>query len=232
MEDITLAKVISLAVVDAINPCALAVLTMMLLSIITYNPKKKSNILWAGAAFTLSVFIMYIFYGLVIIKCFQLVQVISSVRFLIYKTVAILAILLGAFQIKDFFKYKIGSFSTEMPVSMRPTVQKIINKVTSPIGAFGIGAFVTIFLLPCTIGPYIILGGILSPYDILKAIPMLLLYNAIFVSPMILITILVYFGVSRIEDISSWKDENIKRLHLASGIIILLLGSGMLLGWI
>jgi cytochrome c biogenesis protein CcdA len=231
MEGLTLTKVISLAVVDAINPCALAVLTMMLLSIITYNPKNKKNILLAGLAFTISVFVMYLFYGLVIIKSFQLVQSITNIRLVLYKVVGSGAILLGILQMKDFISYKVGGFGTEMPVSMRPKVKKVINKITSPAGAFAIGLFVTVFLLPCTIGPYIILGGILSPMEILKTMPMLLLYNFIFVLPMLLITVIVYFGISKVEDVSSWKDKNIRILHLFSGLIILLLGIAMVMGW-
>jgi len=53
----TFTKIVSLAAVDAINPCALAVLTLMLIAILTYNPKKKTKILLAGIAFTTSVFL-------------------------------------------------------------------------------------------------------------------------------------------------------------------------------
>ena len=113
---------------------------------------------------------------------------------------------------------------------MRSTIKKIISGVTSPRGAFIVGAFVTIFLLPCTIGPYVIAGGILSSLDIVKTIPWLLLYNAVFVLPMIAITIAVYIGIAKVEDVSGWKDRNIRLLHLISGTIILLLGIAMVLG--
>lgn len=231
-QSITLAKTISLAAVDAVNPCALAVLTMMLIAIITYNPKDKKNIILAGLAFTASVFIMYLIYGLIIIRFFQLVQAITSVRLILYKGLAIVAIILGILEIKDFISYKAGSLGTEMPLSLRPKVKKIISGITSPKGAFGIGAFVTIFLLPCTIGPYIILGGMLSFNEILQSIPSLLIYNFIFVLPMLIITIIVYMGISKVEDVSEWKDKNIKILHLVSGIIITCLGVAMLFGWV
>ena len=229
---ISLAKVLSLAVVDAINPCALAVLTMMLIAIITYNPKKKRNIIWAGLAFTASVFIMYMLYGLVIIRFFKLVQALTNVRLILYKLLGGVAVLLGLLQIKDFFQYKPGSVGTEMPLFLRPKVKKVISGITSPTGAFTVGAFVTLFLLPCTIGPYIILSGILSFYETLKMIPLLLLYNIIFVLPMIVITIIVYFGIRKVDDVSSWKEDNIRTLHLVSGVIILALGAAMLLGWV
>ncbi|MGE4352285.1 MAG: cytochrome c biogenesis CcdA family protein [Bdellovibrionales bacterium] len=232
MENLTLAKVISLAVVDAVNPCAFAVLTMLLISIIAYNPHKKINIIWAGFAFSLAVFIMYLLYGLFIIKSFQLVQGITTIRPYLYKGLGIAAVLLGLFQIRDFVAYKIGGFGTEMPVTWRPKVKAVISKATSPAGAFIVGLFVTLFLLPCTIGPYIILGGLLSVAEILKSLPFLLLYNVIFILPMLIITLVVYMGLSRVEDVQDWKDKNIRILHLVAGILMAGLGVAMIGEWI
>ncbi len=201
-EKLTWAKIISLAFVDAINPCALAVLTLMLIAILTYNPQKKLNVLLAGLAFTFSVFIMYFLYGLIIIKFFQLIQALSSIRLYLYKALGIMAVILGGLNIRDYFSYKPGSLGTEMPLMMRPKVKKIISKVTSPKGAFIVGLFVTLFLLPCTIGPYLIAGGVLSAMELIKTIPPLLVYNAIFVIPMLFITLLVYAGISKVNDVS------------------------------
>ena len=227
---LTFVKLISLAAVDAINPCALAVLTLMLIAILTYNPKKKRNVLLAGFAFTISVFVMYLFYGLVIIKFFQIVQALTSVKLWLYKILGFFAIILGVLNIKDFIRYKPGGFGTEMPLLLRPKVKKIIYGITSPKGAFLVGIFVTLFLLPCTIGPYVIAGGILSAFEIIKTIPPLLLYNIIFVLPMIAITLIVYAGFAKVEDVSGWKEKNIKKLHLIAGIIMFVLGVLMVLG--
>jgi len=229
-KELTLIKLISLAAVDAINPCALAVLALMLIAILTYNPKKKRNILLAGSAFTASVFIMYLFYGLIIIKFFQVVQTLTAMRLWLYKILGVFAIILGVLNVKDFVKYKPGGLATEMPLSLRPKVRKIISKITSPKGAFGVGIFVTVFLLPCTIGPYVIAGGILSAFEIIKTIPPLLLYNIIFVMPMIAITLIVYAGFARVEDVSGWKEKNIRYLHLIAGIIMFALGMAMVFG--
>ena len=221
--ELTLSKILSLAVVDAVNPCALAVLSLMLIAILTYNPTEKRNVLWAGLSFVASVFIMYFIYGLVIIKAFQLIQALTFVRLWLYKALGFGATILGCFKIKDFFQAK-------SVCKVSPRVNKVISKVTSPRGAFWVGAFVTIFLLPCTIGPYIICGGILSSLEILKSSPWLLLYNLIFVLPMIVVVLIIYFGMRKIEDISGWQAKNMKYLDLTSGLIILGLGVAMILG--
>lgn len=231
-EGLTLAKISSLAAVDAVNPCAIAVLTLMLIAILTYNPKNKKNVLLAGLAFVSSVYILYMVYGLVIIRFFQLVQALTAIRLALYKLLGLVAIALGLLNVRDYVKYKPGGLGTEMPLFMRPKVKKIIGGVTSPKGAFLVGAFVTVFLLPCTIGPYVIAGGILSAMELLKTIPWLMVYNLIFVSPMLAITVIVYAGIAKVEDVSGWKENNIRYLHLIAGTIMLLLGAAMIAGWV
>lgn len=230
--ELTLAKILSLAVVDAVNPCALAVLVLMLTSILTYNPRDKRRILLTGLAFVASIFVMYFFYGLVIIKFFQTIQVLTSVKIWIYKFLGIVAILLGILNIRDFLKYKPGGFLTEMPMFLRPRLKKIISGITSPKGAFGVGIFVTLFLLPCTIGPYIICGGILSACELVEIFPWLLIYNFIFILPMLAIIGLIYLGLRKVEDVSAWKEKNIKYLHLIAGLIIFGLGVAMIFGFV
>lgn len=227
---LTLTKILSLAAVDAVNPCALAVLTLILITILTYNPEAKKKVLWAGLVFALSVFIMYFFYGLVIVRFFQIIQALAAVRLWLYKILGGLAILLGVLNILDFVKYRPGRLGTEMPMFLRPKVKKVISRATSPLGAFIAGFLVTVFLLPCTIGPYVICGGILCALDLAKAVPWLLIYNLVFVLPMLVITAVVYLGLSKAQDVSGWKDKNIRYLHLVSGLIILGLGIAMLFG--
>ncbi len=229
---IPLGKVLSLAVADAVNPCAFAVLGMMLVSIVAYNPDRKSRVAWAGLAFSAAVFIMYLIYGLVIIKSFQIMQYITGVRPFLYKGLGLVAMLLGVLQLKDAAFYKPGGVSTEMPVRWRPTLKGILGRITSPAGAFGTGLFVTVFLLPCTIGPYIIMGGMLSIVEIMQALPTLLLYNLVFISPMLAITLIVYLGLGSAGDVLAWKDRSIRLLHLVAGLVMLAIGVAMWGEWL
>ncbi len=228
---ITLIRIITLALADAINPCALAVMTMVLFSILLTNPEKKHKVLIGGLAFTFAVFIGYFFYGLIIIQLFKsFIEFTSVIYPYLTKGLAVLAILLGIFNIKDFIKYKPGGLATEMPIKLRPKVKQIIKKITSPKGAFFIGIFVTLFLLPCTIGPYLIASGSLSAMALIKTIPYLILYNIIFIIPMLAITFIVYAGVSTTERVSAWKEKNIKFIHLITGILLIGLGIAILTG--
>lgn len=228
---IPLFTVVSLALVDAVNPCEFAVLIMLLIAIMTADPKNKKKTLHAGLAFTFAIFLLYFIYGVLLINIFKLIPAIDTIRNVVYTVIASIAIAIGLFQLKDFFFYRPGGFLTEMPMSFRPKVKKLISGITSPGGAFLVGAFVTLFLMPCTIGPYVILGNLLATETILVALPQLLLYNVIFILPMLAITFIVYFGVKKVEAVAEWKERNIKYMHLIAGIIMILIGLGMLLGW-
>ena len=249
MADINLLTIITLALVDAINPCALAVMAIVLMTILLQNPetsefKKDSDsaqkslisdnrkkVLYGGFAFILAVFILYFLYGLIMVQFFSnLIPATGKISFYVFRGFGLFAILLGILNLKDYLNYKPGSFGTEMPLSLRPKMRMLVKKITSPKGAFVIGIFVTLFLLPCTIGPYIIASGKLSVVSFLSAIPYLLIYNLIFVIPMIAITLIIYFSLTTVEKVSGWKEQNIKKLHLAEGLILLVLGILMFTG--
>lgn len=229
-------KAVELALADAVNPCAIAVMIVMLTAIINYNPDDKKKVLYAGFAFVISIFLTYLFYGVVIVNIFKFIQTLfSSFKSLIYLIVGIFAATLGVMNIYDYINYEPGGFLTEMPKFLRPKMKKVVKGITSPKGAAVTGIFVTLFLLPCTIGPYIAALWMLSFFEFIETLPWLLFYNLIFVSPMIAITVLIYYGAAEVEDISEWRDENIRYLHLGAGIVIFGVGACMvfnLLEWV
>ncbi len=220
---LTIPAVISAAIVDAINPCAFAVLIILMTTILAASNKKRA--LFAGLAFSASIYIAYFLMGL---GLFSAIQAAGLTRGF-YIFVAILAILVGLFNLKDYLWY--GKwFKMEVPMSWRPRMKLILKGVTSPIGAFFVGFLISLFLLPCTSGPYIVILGLLANITTRNyATMLLLLYNLIFITPMLLITLGIYFGFTDVEQAEEWRGRKLKILHLIAGIIILLLGVGMLI---
>ncbi|MEW6295181.1 MAG: cytochrome c biogenesis protein CcdA [Candidatus Diapherotrites archaeon] len=199
---LSLLTVIGAALVDSINPCAIAVLLILLGALLAAGDKKKA--LKAGIAFTLSIYIAYFLFGLSLFSALQ----ISGLSYWFYKIIGLLAIIIGLANIKDYFWYGAGGFVMEIPRSWRPSIKKILGAVTSPIGAFLAGFAVCLFELPCTGGPYIFILGLLAERATMAAaIPILLLYNLFFVLPLIAITLLLYFGFYSVEKASEWKEK-------------------------
>ncbi len=219
---LTLTAVVVAAAVDAINPCAFAVLIVLITGVLAAGGRQR--VLYAGLAFSLAIFISYYLMG---IGLYSAVEAAGATQAL-YIAVGVLAILIGLFNLKDYLWY--GKwFVMEVPLSWRPALKRIIQGVTSVPGAFLTGFVVSLFLLPCTSGPYIVILGLLGRTATrASALLWLLLYNAIFVVPMIAITGAVYFGLTTAERAEQWRTRHLRMLHLIAGTIILLLGVGML----
>lgn len=223
---LTLPMVLGASLVDAINPCAFAVLILLMTAILAAGSSSKA--LKAGLAFAASIFISYFLMGLGLYRAISLTGGLTGS---ILKFLGVLAIILGLFNLKDWLWYGKG-FLMEVPMSWRPRLKKLIGSVTSPMGAFFVGFLVSLFLLPCTSGPYIVILGLLAQnaFD-QSALLYLFIYNLVFVLPMIIITILVYKGL----DVKKAEEERQKRLrvlHLIAGVILILMGIAILFHWV
>src|SRR3989338_1991444 len=208
------------AVVDSINPCAIAVLLILLTALMLGAGEKKRALL-GGLAFTVSIYITYFLFGLGLL---QLINV-TNLAGVMAKIVGVVAVIIGLANIKDFFFYGACGFVMEIPRSWRPTLKKILSQVTSPLGAFLAGFVVTLFELPCTGGPYFFVIGLLAQaLRLVEVLPVLLYYNLVFVLPLLLIVFAGYFGFSSVQRAEAWKERNIRRLHLVGGLIMLALG--------
>jgi cytochrome c biogenesis protein CcdA/glutaredoxin len=218
---LTIPALLAAAVVDAVNPCACAVLILLLGTLIVAG--KRQKMIAAGLAFTLATYISYFLMGIGLYSAIQAARLQRA----IYLVVASLAILIGLWNMKDYLWYG-RWFTIEVPAAWRPALKRITSSVSSPPGAFAIGFLVSLFLLPCTSGPYIVILGLLAETTTRNsAALLLLLYNFIFVLLFIIITLGVAFGFTTTARAEHWRQERLGKLHLVTGIVMVLLGLGM-----
>ena len=233
MEILSFGRITLLALANSVNPCQIAMLVLVLITILSQNYEKRKKVLFAGLAFISAVYIGYLFYGIVLVQLFQtFTGLLREGAVYVKYTFGILSMLIGGLQIKDFFFYKQGSFATEMPIWMRPKAKKFIEKITSPFGAFITGFIITLFLSPCTMTPLLVATESLSQLGLLGALPWLLYFNLIIVFPLIVITFIIYKGVTTAENVSQWKERNVRILHLIAGVLLFSVGLSLLLGWL
>lgn len=210
--------VIGAATASMLNPCALAVL-ILLLSTILIVSKKREAVLGAGFAFTSASLISYFFIGL---GLFTVVQGAGIQRYS-YLAVSVLAILIGLWYMKDFF-WK-GSRLPELAKGWQPLIKRSTSRITPILGASLIGFLASLFLLPCTSGPYIVIIGMLAHMTTrAQATWLLLLYNVIFILPFIIITLVVGLGFSSTTRMEMWRQERLRKFRLAAGSVMLALG--------
>jgi hypothetical protein len=220
-----LVGIASLAAVDAVNVCALAVLIILITSVLTRFPENRKRMLRIALMFIGGIFSAYFVVGLLIVLGLESISGLGSLSgSWVYRAVGGIAIVLGILNLKDFFWYGGGGFKIEVPESWRPRMKRIIESTISPAGAYAVGLIVSLFLLPCALGPYFVAGGLLTGMPFLHAIPWLLVYNVVFVLPMLVISLAVYSGFAAIKDIEDWRQRNMRKLHLVAGAILGVIG--------
>jgi len=217
------------AAVDAINPCALSILILLMASMLIEEEKRKKALI-TGFSFIAAVYLSYFLMGIGALALIRSYTLTYSRYF--YDVVGGIAILFGLLNIKDYFWYGGAGFIMEVPLRWRPKMKELIRKATNPWGAFVIGLIISLFLLPCLSGPYVvILGMIAARTTLLKGFIYMIVYNLIFILPMSIVVVAMYFGLPP-EKAEQWRKNKLRLLHLIAGIILIALGIVILAGWL
>jgi cytochrome c biogenesis protein CcdA len=211
--------VIGAAAIDSINPCAIGVLILMV-SVILGQGGSARKLLVTGGAYIFAIFATYLIAGLGLIYFFSTIPIVLAE----YLSIAVgaLVIFAGILEIKDFFWYGKG-FSLQIPKKYADKIHDWSHSNKSIGGVMLLGAFVAAVELPCTGAPYLAILTILRIDFTIWAFGMMVLYNIIFVMPLIIILIMVASG-TKISVVSKWKEDSKGNMRLAMGLMFVALG--------
>lgn len=214
----SLSVVLISAAIDSINPCAIGVLILMI-SVVLSSKGSIKKLLFLGGLYILAIFITYLLAGL------GLVYFLSSVPLFVSEYLALIVgsfvILAGILEIKDFFWYGKG-ISLQIPPYFAEKIHKFSKNVTVP-GVIFLGAFIAGVELPCTGAPYLAIITMLSLNFNLQAFILLVIYNLVFVLPLLIILLMVAAG-TRVSSINRWKQASKGYMRLAIGFMLVGLG--------
>jgi cytochrome c biogenesis protein CcdA len=214
--------VILTAAIDSINPCAIGVLVLLISTLLALS-KNKSKMVKVGIIYISAVFFTYLIAGFGLLAFIQKFNISEQLSWI----VGILVIILGIVEAKDFFWYGKG-LTLAIPARRAEQIKKMMKKVSVP-GAVVLGIFVAAVELPCTGGPYLAITTLLAKIGFsMDVFWLLVLYNFIFVLPLIIILCVVAFGVSA-ESVKAWKDKQKRWMRLFIGLIMIALGIGLIL---
>lgn len=209
------------ALADSINPCAFAILFIILSSVLSGWWSNK-RVFLTGFAFTFSIFISYYLMGVGLYKAFSFANQAMYLKL----WAAIVAILIWLANIKDYLWF--GKFFTmEMPERFKISSRGWLKKIHSPFWAFIVGILISLFLLPCTGGPYLtILSYLASESSSINMMGYiyLLIYNLIFITPFVIITLLVSLGTADVAVLKEYRETYKQEIHLAVWLLMLWLG--------
>ena len=211
----TILTVALAASLDSINPCAIGVLILMV-SVVLAGGGSLRRMLFLGFIYITAVFAVYLAAGLGLVYFFTRIPLALTEYLSI--GVALFVVLAGIIEIKDYFWYGRG-FSLAIPASMAKRLHGYASH-TTVVGIAALGAFVSAVELPCTGAPYLAIITILSQYFDFTAFWLLVFYNIIFISPLIIILILVASG-KKIQEIKGWKQDNRGFMRLAIGVLLI-----------
>jgi len=218
---LTWSTVIVGAMVDSINPCTIAVLALLLTTIFLQKNNKK--VIIAGLLFVFIIYIMYFIMGLGFMQVIQKITEAPIMQMLFYVIMIILAGLMTVLELKSYFNYKPGMLLVEMPMFLRPYMKKVIAAATSyPMVAVA-AVICSLFLLPCSAGPYVTILTLLAQEKTVENLLYLGVYNFIFVFPMIIITLIVGAGLSTPDKVKEARNKYVKQMHLIAGVLMALL---------
>lgn len=231
-EALTLPIVIVAGLVDGINPCAIGLIILLLGYLIIFvhpeeknGDKKNKEILKIGGIYILTVFLTYLLVGIFFYKFIDVLVTMpyfGDVSLYLKYVLAFIIILAGLINIKDYWRHGKG-FSLEVSQKRRFLLTKFVEKATI-FSTIILGVLVTLFEMPCSLPLYV--GSVSIMHDnlgLLKIIFYLLLYNLLFVLPLVLIWLLVLRG-ERIAVLKEWQESRLKTLKLIMGVALVIMG--------
>jgi len=222
--DLTVPSIVIAAIIDSINPCAFAVLIILLAYLTSLGERRRIAVV--GCTYIATVFVVYFVAGLGLLTVVQQIGLTG----IVFTFAAVVAILAGLINIAEVL-LKREIFTLAIPASQKGAIDRYIKKASVP-SAIVLGALVSMVELPCTGGIYLAILGLLgNRMTLIEGIPYLLLYNLIFVLPLILILVVMYWGGTP-ERMKAFQAGSKRWVRLVMGIVMVALGAVMLLGWV
>ena len=216
-----------IAGLDAFNPCAFFVLLFLLGLLV--NQRQRGRMLLIGGTFVLISGLMYFAFMAAWLNLFRLLEGVAWVT----AVAALLAILIGAINVKDYFAFKQG-VSLSIPKSRLPKIYQRGRAVLSAgslpamLGATVVlGTAANFYELLCTAGFPMVYTRVLTLHGLSGSAHYLYLalYNLIYVIPLLAIVLVVTFATGRRQ----LSEREGRLLKLMSGLMMLGLGLLLLL---
>jgi hypothetical protein len=201
----SLSAVLIAGFIDGVNPCAFATI-IFLVSYLTFLGKKSREILLYGIIFTFGVFIAYLLAGMGLMAGLRQLSGFPMITRGVYLIIAVFAFVLGIISLYDYVLFRRGQMAKwklQLPMALKKKVHKIIREGTQSkkagfIGTFALGFIIAITEVICTGQVYLPTIGYIMSIPKLRghAFFNLILYNIMFIIPLVGVFVAVFFGVT------------------------------------
>ncbi len=234
LQHFEIAFVLGAGLLDGVNPCAFAILVFFITYLLLTGHDRR-RILVIGVSFSIGVFLAYLLLGLGLYYLLGSLTYLTQIKIAIYMGTGVVAIVLGAYSFFDAKKAKYGS-SKEMVLKIPRRFRKLSDRVIAEhvrmryfaLIAVSTGMAISMFEFMCTGQVYIpvIVAMTSMGGGYTLAYLYLILYNLMFIVPLIAIFLTVYFGSSS-DQLRTWLRKRLALIKSLTGMFLVGLGAVM-----
>ena len=215
--------VIFSALLDSINPCAFSVLLVTIAFLLTMG-STRAKVLSIGGVYIFGIFAAYLLIGLGLLNALH----IFGIPHFMGKLGAAALIIFGAINLLNEIIPGGTGIKLGIPAGAHRSMGKLMNKAT-PLAMFLLGALVGLCEFPCTGGPYLMILGLLhDASEYAKGFGYLIIYNLIFILPLLAILLLAA-DQKLLLKLQEWKKAEMRQIRVITAGVMVLLGVLILL---
>jgi hypothetical protein len=231
--------IVSAGLLDGINPCAFATL-IFFISYLTFVGRKRREILWVGLGFSGAVFVTYLLIGFGILSFIQHFSFLPLFSRIVYILTIAFALVLGVLSLYDYIQLKRGrpsEMKLQLPDFLKKRIHQTIREESKStryfLAAIAAGFIVSLLEFTCTGQVYLptILFVTNIPSLRANAISYLVLYNLMFIIPLLIIFGVVYWGVTS-EQLAFFLKKKASSIKLFTSLLFFALAGILILSFI
>jgi len=205
------------ALIDSVNPCAFSILLLTVAFLLSIG-RLRSNVLAIGSAYIAGLFAVYFLIGLGLMQALHLFDTPHFMGLIGAGLLVLLGLINLGNELLPAFPFKLA-----IPQSAHGRMAVLMEGASLPT-AFMLGGLVGICEFPCSGGPYLMVLGLLHDQSTYyTGVGYLLLYNAIFVLPLVLI-LLFASDAALLGKVQQWQQHRRRTMRLGGGSAMVAMG--------
>jgi len=217
--------------VDGINPCAISTL-VFLVSVLSMARVRGRHLLAVGAAFCSASFLTYLAIGFGMLHAFHALAAFQTLRRVIdlFLVAALLGLALYSFG--DAFRFRrthrASDVKLQLPDAFKQRIHRLLRvglgRRAQWASVFGIAVAVTALESVCTGQVYVPTLALIIKGDseVTRGLGLLVLYNAMFILPLVVVLLLTYGGL-QLGRLMAWSVKEVFIGKLLLAVLFLLL---------
>jgi hypothetical protein len=240
--------ILAAGLIEGLNPCAFATL-IFFISYLTMVGRKRKEIFWVGIGFAGTGFFTHLLLGLGFFSFVQRLSFLPLFSQIVYLITFLFALFLGVLSLYDYIQLKRGrpsKMKLQVPNFLKKRIHQTIRKTSGNLEADGegqsvrlliaaiiIGFVVTLLQFTCTSQVYLPTILFVTNIPSLRgsAVFYLILYNLIYIAPLLVIFGIVYWGVTS-EQLSFFLQKRASTIKLLTSLFFFALAGILIFSFI